>query len=198
MFRASTVATIMATGLAVAACSTDHTPTAPDTGSVPSFRSEHSPPGPGTRVSHGSGGFFSTISSPGAPYFIAIGLSASGAAQLCSGGEEPEFGPLRSLFVERPNGGVHLLFKSDGKVPLLLYPAGTEDICSASPVAEGTGTFTDIASNLFGGPGRGTSGTRIRGTVTDLAGERHHVLVVIQTFLGPNGFVDRVRKISVN
>jgi len=198
MFRACTVATIMAAGLAVAACSTDHAPTAPETGSVPSFRTEHSPPGPGTRISHGSGGFFSTISSPGAPYFIAIGLTGSGARQICSGGEEPEFGADRSLFVERPNGGVHLLFKSDGKVPLLLYPAGTQDICSGSPVAEGTGTFTDIASNLFGGPGRGTSGTRIRGTVTDLAGERHHVLVVLQTFLGPNGFVDRVRKITVN
>ena len=105
---------------------------------------------------------------------------------------------MKSLFVERSNGGVHLLFKSDGKVPLLLYPAGTDDICSGSPVAEGTGIFTDIASNLFGGPGRGTSGFRIRGTVTDLAGERHHVLVVVQSFLGPNGFVDRVRKINVN
>jgi hypothetical protein len=102
------------------------------------------------------------------------------------------------MFVERPNGGVHVLFKSDGKAPLLLYQAGTEDICSGTPVAEGTGTYTDLSSNLFGGPGRGTSGFRIRGTVTDLAGERHHVLVVVHSQLGPNGFVELVTKINVN
>jgi hypothetical protein len=197
MFRASTVATIMAAGLAVAACSTDHAPTAPETGSAPSFRTEQSPPGPGAQVSHSDGGFFSTFKAPGAPYFVAIGLTASAAVETCRGGD-PELGALRSLFVERSNGGVHLLFKSDGKVPLLLYPAGTEDICSGSPVAEGTGTFTDVSSNLFGGPGRGTSGFRIRGTVTDLAGERHHVLVVVHSQLGPNGFVDLVKKINVN
>lgn len=135
---------------------------------------------------------------PGAPYFVAIGLSASDARQFCSGGPEPEFGALRSLFVERPNGGVHFLFKSKGKVPLLLYRAGTEDICDGTPVAAGTGSFSDISSNLFGGPGRGTSGFRIVGTVTDLAGRRHHVLVVVHSFLGPTGFVDRVRKINVH
>ena len=197
MFRMYTVATIMAAGLAVAACGTDHAPTAPETGSAPSFRTEHSPPGPGAQVSRGEGGFFATFKAPGAPYFVAIGLTASAAVETCRGGD-PELGALRSLFVERSNGGVHVLFKSDGKVPLLLYPAGTEDICSGSPVARGTGTFTDLSSNLFGGPGRGTSGYRIRGTVTDLAGERHHVLVVVHSQLGPNGFVDRVRKINVN
>jgi hypothetical protein len=197
MFRACTVAAIMAAGLAVAACSTDQSPTAPDTGAAPSFRTEHSPPGPGALVSRGNGGFFSTFRAPGAPYFVAIGLTTQTAEETCRGGE-PELGALRSMFVEKPNGDVHLLFKSDHKVPLLLYPAGTEDICDGSPVAEGTGTFTDIASNLFGGPGRGTSGFRIRGTVTDLAGERHHVLVVVHSQLGPNGFVDLVKKISVN
>jgi hypothetical protein len=75
---------------------------------------------------------------------------------------------------------------------------GTEDICSGSPVAEGTGLYTDISSNLFGGQGRGTSGFRIRGEVTDLSGERHHVLVVVQSQLGPNGFEDLVVKIKVN
>jgi hypothetical protein len=45
---------------------------------------------------------------------------------------------------------------------------------------------------------RGTSGFRLRGTVTDLAGERHHVLVVVQSQVGPTGFEDRVVKISVN
>jgi hypothetical protein len=34
--------------------------------------------------------------------------------------------------------------------------------------------------------------------VTDLAGERHHVLVVVQSQAGPTGFEDRVVKISVN
>ena len=197
MFRACTVAAIMAAGLAVAACSTDHAPTAPETGSAPSFRTEHSPAGPGALVSRGNGGFFATFSAPGAPYFVAIGLTESAAVETCRGGD-PELGALRSLFVERSNDGVHVLFKSDGKVPLLLYPAGTEDICSGSPVARGTGTFTDLSSNLFGGPGRGTSGYRIRGTVTDLAGERHHVLVVVHSQLGPDGLQDRVTKINVN
>ena len=102
------------------------------------------------------------------------------------------------MFVEKPNGDVHLLFKSDHRVPLLLFPAGTEDICSGSPVAQGTGTMTEVSSNVFGGSGRGTSGFRIRGTVADLAGKRHHVLVVVHSQLGPNGFVDRVSKINVN
>jgi hypothetical protein len=196
MFRACTVAAIMAAGLAVAACSTDHAPTAPETGSAPSFRTEHSPAGPGALVSRGNGGFFATFSAPGAPYFVAIGLTASAAVETCRGGD-PELGALRSMFVEKPNGDVHLLFESDHKVPLLLYPAGTEDICG-SPVAEGTGTMTEVSSNVFGGNGRGTSGFRIRGTVTDLGGERHHVLVVVHSYLGPNGFVDRVSKINVN
>ncbi len=152
MFRTCTVAAITAAGLAVAACGTDYGPTAPETGSAPSFRSEHSPPGPGTQVSRGEGGFFATFRDPGAPYFVAIGVTPRAAAEFCSG----------------------------------------------TPVAEGTGKFIDISSNVFGGPGRGTSGYRINGTVTDLAGERHHVLVVVHSYLGPNGFVDRVRKIKVN
>jgi hypothetical protein len=53
-------------------------------------------------------------------------------------------------------------------------------------------------SNLFGGPGRGTAGFRIRGTVLDLAGERHHVLVVVHSQLGPDGLQDLVTKINVN
>ena len=48
MFRAFTVAIIMAAGLAVAACGTDHAPT--ETGWAPSFRTEHSPPGPGAKL----------------------------------------------------------------------------------------------------------------------------------------------------
>ena len=44
MFRACTVATIMAAGLAVAACGTDHATTAPETAPARSFRTEHSPP----------------------------------------------------------------------------------------------------------------------------------------------------------
>jgi hypothetical protein len=150
---------------------------------------------PGTLVSRGEGGFFSTFKPPGA--FVAIALTARAAEETCRGGD-PELGALRSMFVEKPNGDVHLLFKSDHKVPLLLYPAGTEDICSGSPVAEGTGTMTEVSSNVFGGSGRGTSGFRFRETVTDLAGERHHVLVVVHSQLGPNGFVDLVRKINVN
>jgi len=118
-------------------------------------------------------------------------------ADFCSGGD-PELGGLKDLFVQAPNGNAHLVFKSDGKVPLLLFPAGTEDICSGSPVAEGTGLYIDISSNLFGGPGRGTAGFRIRGQVTDLAGERHHVIVVVQSQLGPTGFTDLVVKIKVN
>jgi hypothetical protein len=34
--------------------------------------------------------------------------------------------------------------------------------------------------------------------VTDLAGERHRVLVVVHSYFGPTGFLDRVRKINVN
>jgi hypothetical protein len=67
MFRACAVATIITAGLAVAACGTDHAPTAPETGSAPSFRTEHSPPGPGAQVSRGEGGFFSTFTAPAAP-----------------------------------------------------------------------------------------------------------------------------------
>jgi hypothetical protein len=57
--------------------------------------------------------------------------------------------------------------------------------------------YTEISSNLFRGPGRWTAGFRIRGTVTDLAGERHHVLVV-HSQLGPDALQDLVTKINVN
>jgi hypothetical protein len=197
MFRPSMFVTVMAAGLAIAACGTDNALTAPATGSAPSFRTEKSPPGGGAEVTHGDGTFFSTFSRPGAPYFVAIGLTASAAAEFCRGGD-PELGAGKDVIVEAPNGNVHTLFKSAGKVPLLLFPAGTEDICGGSPVAQGTGVYTDVSSNVFGGNGRGTAGFRIRGQVTDLAGEKHHVLVVVQQHLGPNGFEDVVMKIKVN
>ncbi|HEX3236011.1 MAG TPA: hypothetical protein VHR41_17585 [Gemmatimonadales bacterium] len=197
MFSACTVATIMTGGLAVAACGTDSVPTAPETGSSPFFRTEKSPSGPGAQVSRSNGQFFATFKAPGAPYFVAIGATASAAADFCTGGD-PEFGASKDLFVEAPNGNVNFVFKSDGKVPLLLFPAGTESICDGSPVAEGTGLYTDISSNLFGGHGRGTSGFRIRGQVRDQAGDKHHVLVVVQSQLGPTGFNDLVVKIKVN
>jgi hypothetical protein len=197
MFRAPIVVTIMAAGLALAGCGTDNQLTAPETGSAPSFRTDKSPSGPGAQVTHGKGGFFSTFRAPGAPYFVAIGLTAGAAAEFCRGGD-PELGASKDLIVEGPNENVHTLFKSDGKVPLLLFPAGTEDICDGSPVAEGTGIYTDVSSNVFGGHGRGTAGFRIRGQVTDLAGEKHHVLVVVHQHLGPDGFEDLVVKIDVN
>ncbi len=116
--------------------------------------------------------------------------------EFCSGGD-PELGGLKTHFVEQPHGGAQTLFKSAGKVPLLLFPAGTEDICDGSPVAEGTGTYTDGSANLFRGIGQGTSGFRIRGQVTDQAGTRLHVLVAVHSQLGPGGFVDIVNKIEV-
>jgi hypothetical protein len=195
MFRLCTVATLVAAGLTIAACGSDSV-TTPDPGSTPSFRTQNSPPGPGAQVSRGSGGFFATVNEPGAPYFVLIGASAAAVADFCRGGD-PEFGNLNSMFVEAPNGNVHAVFKTTGKVPLLLYRAGTEDLCDGSPVAEGSGLYTDISSNLFGGHGRGTSGFRIRGQVTDKAGQRHHVLVVVQSHLGRNGFEDVVRKVQV-
>jgi hypothetical protein len=197
MLRASTVATFMVAGLAVAACGTDSSSATLEPGTGPSFRSEHSPPGPGAQVSHGRGGFFVTFKQPGAPYFIAVGVTPEEAADFCSGGD-PDFAPSRDLFVEGPNGNIHGVFKSDGKVPLSLYPPDTEDICSGTPVAQGSGIYTDNGSNIFGGNGRGNTGFRIRGQVTDLAGDRHHVLVVVRQHLGPNGFEDLVVKVSVN
>lgn len=194
MLRACTVTAIAAAGLAVAACESDSSPTTPD--AAPSFRTDKSPAGPGALVTHGSGQFFSTFTAPGAPYFVAIGLTPRAVVEFCAGGD-PELAPSKAHFVERQNGGVQTLFKSAGKAPLLLFPAGTEDICDGSPVAEGTGVYTDNSSNVFGGNGRGTSGFRIRGQVTDQAGERLHVLVVVHSHLGPNGFEDIVRKIEV-
>jgi hypothetical protein len=195
MFRTRAVAHILAAGLATAACGSDSQPTAPDTTPTPSLRTEHNPTGPGAVVFHGHGQFFATVNEPGAPYFIAIGVSPAGAREFCRGGD-PDFGASKDLFVEGPNG-IHAVFKSDGKVPLLLYRPGTEDICDGSAIAVGTGLFTDNSSNLFGGHGRGVASGRIRGTVTTLAGQRLHVLVVMHSQLGPNGFEDLVLKIQV-
>ena len=195
MYRTRTVATIVAAGLAIAACGSDDAPTAPEPGPTPSLRTEHNADGPGAVVFHGRGQFFATVNEPGAPYFIAIGVSAAGAREFCRGGD-PDFGASKDLFAEGPNG-IHAVFKSDGKVPLLLYRPGTEDICDGSPVAVGTGIFTDNSSNLIGGHGRGVASSRIRGTVTTPAGKRLHVLVVMHSQLGPNGFEDLVLKIQV-
>jgi hypothetical protein len=196
MFRARTVATIAAAGLVVAACDTGSAPTTPETGSRPSLRTEHNPDGPGAVVFHSNGQFFASFRAPGAPYFVLIGASSSAVREFCSGGD-PEFGATKDIFAEGPNG-IHAVFKSDGKVPLLLFPAGTEDLCDGSPVAEGTGLYTDNSANLIGGHGRGTAGFRIRGQVKDQAGERHHVLVVVHSQLGPGGFQDVVVKIDVH
>src|SRR6185295_17626688 len=101
-----------------------------------------------------------------------IGAGARGIVPFCSGAEDFEEGVSLDHFVERPNGGESSLFKSDGKVGLLLFPASAEDICSAPPVAQGTGIWTDQASNFLGGPGRANGSFRFRGQVTDRSGQR--------------------------
>lgn len=78
MFRACTVASIVAGGLAIAACGSDSSPVDPESGSGPSFRTENGPPGPGAMVFRSSGGFFTTF--PGTNYLVEIGLGASGVA----------------------------------------------------------------------------------------------------------------------
>ena len=62
---------------------------------------------------------------------------------------------------------------------------------------------TIMAAGLAAGPGaqvsRGDGGFFATFTAPGaLAGERHHVLVVVHSQLGPNGFVDLVNKINVN
>ncbi|MDF1501402.1 hypothetical protein [Roseisolibacter sp. H3M3-2] len=178
----------------LAACASD-LPTALAPGAAPSRRTEHAPAGPGAQISRGGGQFVVSVRVPDAPYFVVIGASASAARDFCSGGD-PEFGPSRDLFAEGPNG-IHAVFRSDGKVPLLLYPAGTEDLCSGTPVAEGTGLYTEVSSNIVGGHGRGTDGFRVRGQVTEAGGAVRHVLVVVQRQLRPDGLATLVAKVEV-
>src|SRR5262245_5529089 len=196
MFRASTLATIVACGLTAAACGTDSSPTAPESGPAPSLRTENNKPGPGAMVFRGPAGFFSTWRGDG--FLVEIGASAKGIAQFCSGSQDFEEGVALDHFVERPNGGMSGVFKSDGKVALLLFPESAEDICSAPPVAQGTGLYTDNGSNFIGGPGRANSTTRFRGQVTDANGQRHHVLVVIHAQIRRDGFHFIVDKVKVN
>jgi hypothetical protein len=198
MLRSRTVAAIVAGGLVVAACGTDGSTMAPETESGPAFRTqrtENSPSGPGAMVFRSRGGFFTTW--PSENYLVEIGLSARGVAAFCRGGDLEE-GMALTQFVERPHGGIQELFKSEGKVPLLLFPADAEDICSAEPVAEGSGIYTENAANFLGGRGLPRFGFRIRGHVTDEAGDRHHVVVIVQTQLRSDGFHRVVEKVSVN
>jgi len=193
MFRASMLATIAATGLA--ACGTDSSPVAPDSGPAPSLRTENSPPGPGAMVFRGGGQFFATWRGDG--FLVEIGASARNVAQFCT---SPDFesGELLDHFVERPNGGESSWFKSGGKVPMLLFPDSAEDICSAAPVAQGTGLYTDNGSNFLGGKGRANGSFRIRGQVTDQSGKRQHVLVVVHSQIRQDGFHFIVDKVKVN
>jgi hypothetical protein len=195
MFRAPTIAIIAAIGLTVAACGTDSSPVAPETGSAPSLRTDRSPLGPGAMVFRGSGQFFSTWRGDG--FLVEIGASARNVAQFCSG---PDFesGVLLDHFVERPNGGESALFRSGGKVALLLFPGSAEDICSAAPVAQGTGLYTENGSNFLGGNGQPNGGFRFRGQVTDRSGQRHHVLVIVRSHLRSDGFHFIVDKVKVN
>jgi hypothetical protein len=195
MFRASTVATILAGGLAMAACGTDSSPAAPETGPAPSLRTEHSPEGPGARVFQSSGAFFTTV--PGTNYLVEIGIGAGTVASFCSGGDSDE-GVALTQFLEQPNGRLHSLFRSDGQVPLLLFPAGIESICEAAPVAEGTGLYLETANGNFGAPGLLQFGFRITGFVTDQAGERHHVVVVVRKQFRGDEFQTVVEKVDVS
>jgi hypothetical protein len=195
MIRGRTVATILAGGLAAAACGTDSLPAAPETGSAPSFRTEHSPEGPGAMVFQSSGAFFTTV--PGTDYLVEIGIGASAVESFCSGGDFDD-GVALTHFVEQPNGRLHDVFRSDGQVPLLLFPAGIESICEAAPVAEGTGLYTETASGNFGAPGLLQFGFRITGFVTDQAGERHHVVVVVRKQLRGDEFQTVVEKVDVS
>ena len=126
------ITTILACGLSAAACGTDSSPTTP--GSAPPLRTEMSPPGPEALVFRGNGQFFATWRGDGS--LVEIGASAQSIAQLCRTGDF-ESGVLLDHFVERPSGGESVTFRSDGKVPLLLFPESAEDICSAPPVAQG-------------------------------------------------------------
>jgi hypothetical protein len=179
----------------VVACGTESSAVGPDSGSTPSLRTANSPPGPGAMVFRGSGQFFATWRGDG--FLVEIGASARNVAQFCTG---PDFESGESLdhFVQRPNGGESSWFKSGGKVPLLLFPDSAEDICSAAPVAEGTGLYTDNGSNFLGGKGRANGSFRIRGQVTDRSGQRHHVLVVVHLQIRQDGLHFIVDKVKVN
>ena len=196
MFRPYVVATIAACGLTAAGCGTDSSPVAPESGSAPSLRTQNNQPGPGAMVFRGNGGFFSTWRGDG--FLVEIGATARGVVQFCRGDEDFEAGVSIDHFVERPNGGESSLFKSDGKVGLLLFPESAEDICSAAPVAQGTGLWTDQGSNFLGGPGRANGGFRFRGQVIDRSGQRHHVLVVVHSQIRRDGFHFIVDKVKVN
>jgi len=189
------IAAIVFGGLVVAACA-DNSPVAPESVSAPSLRTQNSPPGPGAMVFRGTGGFFSTWRGDG--FLVEIGATARGVAQFCSGADDFESGQSLDHFVERPNGGESAVFKSDGKVGLLLFPESAEDICSAAPMAQGTGLWIDQGSNFLGGPGRANGGFRFRGQVTDRTGRRHHVLVVVRTQIRRDGFHFIVDKVKVN
>ena len=99
----------------------------------------------------------------------------------------------------RPDGSFKELFKGK-KVGLLLFPGGTEDICSADPVAAGTGNYTLTDNDLIVSGRRTNSfGFRIRGNVTDEGGEKHHVLVVVKLLFNGNfGLKENVQSVKVN
>lgn len=69
-----------------------------------------------------------------------------------------------------------------------------------APIANGTGTYTSTDNDFIVSGQRGNSfGFRIRGQVTDLGAEKHHVLVVVKRLISAtHGLRTLVTKVSVN
>ena len=150
MFRPYVVATIAACGLTAAGCGTDSSPVAPSPARRPLSVPRTTSPARGRWSFGGRAG----SSVPGAGTVSSWRSAPPHAASFNSavGTRTSKHGVSIDHFVERPNGGESSLFKSDGKVGLLLFPESAEDICSAAPVAQGTGLWTDQGSNFLGGP----------------------------------------------
>jgi len=193
-FNAFTIA--LAGGLA-AACGTDTSPTDPEGAPSPSFRTGNNAAGPGALVIRSGTAFFVTFTAPGSANLVAAGLSEGQLADFCSSGESP-LGEAIEQIVIRPDGSVHDLFKARN-VPLLLFPADAESICTVAPLAVGRGNYTRTDNDLFVTGGRTNSfGFRIRGQVTDASGDKHHVLVVFKGQLNRVHGARQHVKVNVN
>jgi len=165
--------------------------------SGPSLKTEDNSGPPGAEVLHLATDIFVTFRAPDRSALVAIGLTPEAAAEFCAGGNlEP--GEGIEDFLVRPDGSFKKLTKSGHKVGLLVFPGDAENVC-ATPIASGSGVFTETDNALLGDRRNDSFGLRIRGQVTNLAGLKQHVLVVYKAvFNQGTGFKENVVKVAVN
>jgi hypothetical protein len=175
MSRYIALATTLVLGGLASACQDSSTVSEPADPPAPSLRTVNNPDGPGAFVIRFQDALGVAFSGPDETLSVVTGVSLDQLAALCAG-ESFTLEPATDQLVFRPDGSIHQIFRAKG-VTILVFAGAFADFCAEPPLAVGTGNYTNTDNDVSISGNRANSfGFRLRGSVVDASGDRHHLL----------------------